>query len=374
MKNKLTLLAALFLFSSSYLTANTCNKVLRKNKVDNTIKNDKEYVGGSYSKRSYASFASMKSSRRVYSNRRFYRATTKKNLTLSKKNLTKRSNELGNNNFVCFNSFASADSFYKANNNENKFLVKYMKSEKGMFNYKFHIEGFLKVDKGSIDSKNSYTYVSMNSAVTKDKYLIIPVNKEGYFSSDIEDDSIGSISIIKRGLKDKVIPLKSIDIETNNAYAFDLSKKREEVVASVSVKNKQNTKSHVSMLSGNAATVYFDFNKSTLKKETKLMLDDVIDRFRQQNSTDRAIVEINGYADKKGSKAYNLHISRMRSLACRDYMEKHGLRNVLIKVNAMGSDVAASNISDNSEDLYDNDQKDRRVEIIVHSEMYAVTL
>ena len=374
MKSTLTILAGLCLCFNSYLIASPSIKSLHKNKMGAFVKDENAYKGFSTSKGSYATFASMRSARRGTANRLFLRAANRKHSVSSKSNLTNGSIEMATNNIVYSNSTLSADSFYKTNSNENKFLIRYTKSDKGQFQYKFHIEGCVKVYEGSINSIHTYTYVSMNSAVTPDKYIIVPVNKEGYFSSDIEDDSIGSISIIKRGSDDKVIPLKPIDIEKNNSYAFDLSEEKDEFVAKVSLNNKINKTSRAHAISSNAATVYFDFNKSTLKEDTREMLDKVICRMKQMNHLSGAILEINGYADKKGSKASNLYISKMRSLACKDYLEKHGLKKVNIRMNAMGNAAAFTTGSDSNEELYDTGEKDRRVEIIVHSDVYAVNI
>ena len=64
----------------------------------------------------------------------------------------------------------------------------------------------------------------------------------------------------------------------------------------------------------------------------------------------------------------------MRSLACKDYLEKHGLKKVNIRMNAMGNAAAFTTGSDSNEELYDTGEKDRRVEIIVHSDVYAVNI
>ena len=104
------------------------------------------------------------------------------------------------------------------------------------------------------------------------------------------------------------------------------------------------------------------------------MLDNLIYGLNQMNNLTGTILEINGYADIKGSKAYNFYISKMRSLACKKYLENHGLKNVKIKINAMGSISAFNETSDNNEALYDNGEKDRRVDLIVHNPQESIAL
>jgi len=366
MKRKLNLFVWMFLCFYSYLMANPIFKTYHKNKTRTFNLVGNSYKRVSSSKNNYTSFASYRSGRKVNNNRFYSRNTLRKSIVFSKSHLKNNSNDIAKSNLKYFASVAIADSFFKLNTNENKFLVTYTKSEKGQFKYKVHVEGCVKIYEGSINSVHTYTYVSMNSAITPDKYIIVPVNKEGHFSSDIEDDSIGSISIIKRGCDDKVIPLKTINIDVINSYSFDINESRSDGIANATIKDKCAKTNNVDVMPTNTAKVYFDFNKSILKEDTKQMLDKVIYGIKQMNNLNGTVLEINGYADKKGSKAYNLYISKMRSLACKNYLESHGLKNVKIKLNAMGASYALNDISENNENLYDNGEKDRRVDLVVH--------
>jgi outer membrane protein OmpA-like peptidoglycan-associated protein len=250
-----------------------------------------------------------------------------------------------------FDSGTKADSFFKYHN-ENSFLIKYSTLNKGEFKYKFHIEG--RVKNCLENSRIAHAYVSINSAVVPDRYVIIPTNIDGYFSTDVDDDSIGSITIIKKGYADKEIALpKSLAINENTAYSFDvcMAKPEDKVKATVNLKSVSTP-----------SRVYFDFNKATLTKETKKALDNVVENLKSIGNVN-TILEINGYADKKGSKEYNLKLSKERSLACKSYIEKHGLKNVKIKVNAFGSITKESTTSGNNDG--DTGIKDRRVDIII---------
>ncbi len=374
MKRTLTIYVCFFLCVNSVLIANPPHNGFHKNISGKSGLESRIYRGLTYYRNNYASFTSFGSLKKNYSNRLFVSTVNRKHFSSTIYKRTNGKDEIVKHNLVYFTSPTAAYSFFKSINNKNRFLIKYTRSDKGLFQYKFHIEGCVKIYEGSNNSEHTYTYVSMNSAITPEKYIIVPVNKEGRFSYDIEDDSIGSISIIKRGSEDKIIPLKTIDIEKTNAYSFDLNKNTVEVLAKTSKKDKAAKTNRVDIMATNTAKVYFDLNNSTLKVGTKQMLDNLIYGLNQMNNLTGTILEINGYADIKGSKAYNFYISKMRSLACKKYLENHGLKNVKIKINAMGSISAFNETSDNNEALYDNGEKDRRVDLIVHNPQESIAL
>ena len=374
MKNKLTIIVGLCICFNFYLNATPNYKRLHKTKSRTSIRDRNEFKSISNSRSNYASFASFRNVRKGYKNR-FINNGVKKNGIFTKFDLINNRIEMIKNNLVCFNYVRDADSVFKSSNVENRFLISYTKSDKGQFKYKTHIEGCVKVYEGIINSKHSYTYVSMNSAITPNKYIMVPVNKDGFFTKDIEDDSIGSISIIKRGTKDKIIPLKTIDLEKINSYTFDISESNEATIANTTKQDTSKKIRSVNLMPAKTAKIYFEFNKSTLKFNTKHVLDNIIDSLKQENNINRTVLELNGYADKKGSKAFNLYISRMRSLACKKYIVSHGVKNIKIIINAMGNTCSLNensinnNNNNNNNNFNDNGQKDRRVDIILYSEI-----
>jgi outer membrane protein OmpA-like peptidoglycan-associated protein len=63
--------------------------------------------------------------------------------------------------------------------------------------------------------------------------------------------------------------------------------------------------------------VTFAFNKSTLDNDAMLTLDRIA---QKASSTSRAVVELEGFTDKVGSKDYNLALSRRRAEAVARYL------------------------------------------------------
>jgi OmpA-OmpF porin, OOP family len=68
--------------------------------------------------------------------------------------------------------------------------------------------------------------------------------------------------------------------------------------------------------------IYFDFDKTTLKSESFVELDKVVD-FLKQNS--HVSIEIAGHTDSKGSDTYNLNLSQGRSQSVVDYLISQGI-------------------------------------------------
>jgi outer membrane protein OmpA-like peptidoglycan-associated protein len=79
--------------------------------------------------------------------------------------------------------------------------------------------------------------------------------------------------------------------------------------------------------------IYFDFDKTTLKKESFVELNKVVD-FLKQNS--HVEIEISGHTDSKGSDDYNLNLSQGRSQAVVDYIVSQGIDQFRMTAHGYG--------------------------------------
>lgn len=79
--------------------------------------------------------------------------------------------------------------------------------------------------------------------------------------------------------------------------------------------------------------IYFDFNKTTLKSESFIELNKVVN-FLDQNST--VEIEIAGHTDSKGSDEYNVNLSQGRSQAVVDYLASQGIDRVRLTAHGYG--------------------------------------
>lgn len=239
-------------------------------------------------------------------------------------------------------------------------LIKYYLSKNKDFKYNMHVEGEVSdcIQKVAIP----HAYVSLNSAVVSGKYLIVPTSVEGKFTVDIVDDSIGSITVIKKGYTERKLNLnEATQINENTSYTFYLCLDKDvpEYNKTVIAKNQPSTISSKSI-------VNFGFNKVTLQKSTKDLLDSLIQTIKSSGTTPTSI-DLNGYADSKGARKYNIELSRKRAIVCKRYLFNHGLTNVKLRVHAYGSTNPLENEKiDGKIDNHAARAQNRRVEIIVH--------
>lgn len=79
--------------------------------------------------------------------------------------------------------------------------------------------------------------------------------------------------------------------------------------------------------------IYFDFDKTTLKSESFVELNKVVD-FLQRNSS--VAIEISGHTDSKGSDTYNLNLSQGRSQSVVDYLISQGIDASRLQAHGYG--------------------------------------
>lgn len=103
--------------------------------------------------------------------------------------------------------------------------------------------------------------------------------------------------------------------------------------------------------------IYFDFDKTTLKDESFVELNKVVD-FLKQNET--VEIEISGHTDSKGSDDYNLNLSQGRSQAVVDYIIGQGIETYRLSAHGYGE---AKSIDTNDTDA--GRANNRRVEFTV---------
>ena len=103
--------------------------------------------------------------------------------------------------------------------------------------------------------------------------------------------------------------------------------------------------------------IYFDFDKTTLKSESYVELNKVVD-FLKQNET--VEIEISGHTDNKGSDEYNANLSQGRSQAVVDYIISQGIESYRLTAHGYGE---AKPIDTNDTD--DGRANNRRVEFTV---------
>jgi len=79
--------------------------------------------------------------------------------------------------------------------------------------------------------------------------------------------------------------------------------------------------------------IYFDFDKTTLKKESFTELNKVVDFLKQNSSVE---IEISGHTDSKGSDDYNVSLSQGRSQSVVDYIISQGIDSFRLVAHGYG--------------------------------------
>jgi OOP family OmpA-OmpF porin len=103
--------------------------------------------------------------------------------------------------------------------------------------------------------------------------------------------------------------------------------------------------------------IYFDFDKTTLKPESFVELNKVVD-FLKQNAN--VSIEIAGHTDSKGSDTYNLNLSQGRSQSVVDYLISQGIDANRLQAKGYGESKPID-----SNDTEEGRANNRRVEFTV---------
>jgi len=110
-------------------------------------------------------------------------------------------------------------------------------------------------------------------------------------------------------------------------------------------------------------TVYFEFNKSTLTKEGRAKLNQLIAKIKTEGNVEGG--QVVGYADRIGTPSYNEKLSQKRVETVRAYLAAHGLTMSKAATRWLGDTVPTTDCPNNlpRKRLIKCLQNDRRVEI-----------
>ncbi|CAM4273168.1 OmpA family protein [Gillisia limnaea] len=82
--------------------------------------------------------------------------------------------------------------------------------------------------------------------------------------------------------------------------------------------------------------IYFDFDKSTIKKESEVTLDKVVDIMKKYPTLE---IEIGSHADARGSDKYNMALSERRAAATLEYLVEHGIERERLTSKGYGESM-----------------------------------
>ena len=104
-------------------------------------------------------------------------------------------------------------------------------------------------------------------------------------------------------------------------------------------------------------TVYFDFDKATVKSSETHKLDSIASRMKGMKGK---ALRIEGHADERGTEEYNRSLGDRRALALREYLVRAGIDYQMIDTISFGEDRPA--VPGHNEAAW---SKNRRGEFIV---------
>ena len=103
------------------------------------------------------------------------------------------------------------------------------------------------------------------------------------------------------------------------------------------------------------ATVYFEFDKSSLTSKTIQTLKSAVDALNENSTIE---VTLSGHADERGTREYNLALGQRRAESVSDYLVLNGIKKSRITVKSFGEEKPLAYGQDEA-----SYAKNRRVEI-----------
>jgi outer membrane protein OmpA-like peptidoglycan-associated protein len=103
--------------------------------------------------------------------------------------------------------------------------------------------------------------------------------------------------------------------------------------------------------------IYFDFDKTTLKKESFVELNKVVDFLKKNPSVE---IEISGHTDNKGSDEYNQNLSQGRCESVMTYLVGQGIEDFRLTPHGYGESKPID-----TNDTEEGRANNRRVEVTV---------
>ena len=110
------------------------------------------------------------------------------------------------------------------------------------------------------------------------------------------------------------------------------------------------------------SNIYFDYDKSNIRKDAKVVLDNLVDLM---SKFPEMVIEVKSFTDSRGSHAYNEKLSNRRAKSTIDYVLKKGISSTRINGLGYGETVLVNNCLDQANCTEEEHQLNRRSEIVV---------
>lgn len=154
------------------------------------------------------------------------------------------------------------------------------------------------------------------------------------------DDSVRSANEAARLMREADAKRKTDEEDARRRAEADAKRKAEEA-------SRQ-----MAMLS----TVFFDYDKSAIRTDQRMPLDENAKKLRDYRSDDKVIIE--GHCDDRGTVEYNLALGEQRAGAVKQYLTKAGIKKDRLETISYGKERPVAMGS--GEDAW---SKNRRAEV-----------
>ena len=111
----------------------------------------------------------------------------------------------------------------------------------------------------------------------------------------------------------------------------------ESSIATVEVSSPETYQTKTTAIS-TSATIYFDFDKSNLTSRSIQTLRGVISSMKDNSSL---TLVLEGHADERGTREYNLALGQRRAESVADYLESRGIKRSRLVVKSYGEERPA---------------------------------
>lgn len=230
---------------------------------------------------------------------------------------------------------------------KNGFITSNRNPSKGSYDiFKFEFEKQANLLTGNVYEKNSKIALpnTLVTLIDSDGNEISSqlTNENGSFNFDIIPIENYTVITKKDGYLDAITPFKSAI--GSNQTNIELEQKKAEI-----------TKTNIIV-----ENIYFDYNKTSIKKESTLALNKIYDVLLLNPEMK---ITINAHTDARGSEKYNLLLSEKRANSACVYLINKGISQDRVIPKGHGESQLLSNCKTNcSQADYD---KDRRIEFLI---------
>ncbi|HHS95157.1 MAG TPA: OmpA family protein [Phaeodactylibacter sp.] len=150
-----------------------------------------------------------------------------------------------------------------------------------------------------------------------------------------------------------------------NAQVVDMLKQKENCGFPCPYITKTRTFSSQAMEELHMRTLFFDFDKSSLSRESKIELNKI---YKVLVKNKNLHVMIQGHTDSKGSAAYNVKLSKRRARAARNYLIAKGIPSRRISVKVFGESAPLVHNKEEAKDSPLGRRYNRRVVVALYNE------